>query len=333
MAFTAPNVGLALAPAAKARRFIAIWVLALSATWLALAGFTAFVDPYAFLGAPRIAGLNERKFEMAEFGRIAKLREVARRRPEAIILGNSQAEGGLRSETLARLSGQRSYNLGFLGARIEETEVAFQHAVRVAPLRTVVLALDYPAFEEAGARANLLRARAERRIVRELRDFVELTLSMKGFIAALRGVALNMLRRAPTHDINGNWSVREPTPIDDAAAPAKVLPPAESAYNAFAEICRTAAARGIDLRLVAMPVHRAFGLDPAARMIWLTRLRAIAAEYRFAIAEEGGDAAFNADKRNFLDRGHITVAVGDAILERLFVAASRRNPTSIQGDR
>lgn len=300
---------------------LAQWAAALVGTWLVLASFTALVDPYAFTGAPRVPGWTERKYEMAEFGRVAKLREVARLKPTAIVLGNSQAEGGLRTATLERLTGLGAYNLGFLGARIEETAVAFEHALRVAPVRTAVLALDYVAFEPAEERAALLRARAERRIGREARDLADLTFSMQGFLAAVRGVTLNRMGGVPTHDGRGNWSARQPVAIDDAAVPVATVPPADGAYAAFEAICRAAAERGVDLRLVVMPVHKAFGLDMEMRARWVARLAAIAQSHGFTLHDEGGDLAFNADKSHFIDRGHVSVAIGDVILDRLFGAA------------
>jgi hypothetical protein len=299
-------------------RFLGIWMTALVGTWALTGGFTALVDPYNLVGAPSIEGFNERKYEMAEFGRVGKLHEVKRHQPEAIILGNSQAEGGLRSGTLAHLTGRKSYNLGLLGAPIEETALIFEYAVDVAPIRIAVLALDYVAFEGSNPRTELMRERVTQQFIRRCRDFAELTLSMQAFAAALRNVAFNRLGRLPSHDKGGNWSVHENTPIGDNAAPVAGSSPAESAYIALERIFVLAAAHRVDLRVIATPVHRAFGLDAAARAEWLRRLRTLAAAHGLAIVDEGNDAAFNSDSLNFFDRGHFTPAAGDAFLERLF---------------
>jgi len=308
---------------ATASRYLAIWALTLLLSWLVFAGFIAVVDPYDFLGSPRITGFNASKYEMSEFGRIAKLREVGRQKPQALILGDSQAEGGLRSSTLAELTGERAYNLGFLGARIEETKVAFGHALQVAPVRTAVLALDYVAFEGGVDRAKLLQARADHAPWRELRDFAEFTLSMKALVAAGRAVLFNHLNTPPSHDYEGDWVNHENIPINDNATPVENKPPADSAYAAFDKICALAREHHVDLRMFATPVHRSFGQDMASRAIWLRRLRAIAAQNGLKIADEGSDAAFNADKRNFFDRGHFVATAGDAMLKRLFANSDR----------
>jgi hypothetical protein len=309
---------LTTARSAVAPKFLAIWVAALLASWATLAGFVVLEDPYAFFGSPRLAGFSQHKYEMSEFGRIAKLREVARYRPQAVILGDSQAEGGLRTAKVEALTGERTYNLGFLGARIEETEVAFRHALQVAPVHTAILALDYVAFRGGDERAKLLRQRASRDFPRELRDFADLTLSMRALVAAGRGVLFNKLGVLPSHDQQGNWAVHENIPTNENAQPVANEPPTDSAYQAFDEICGLAAQSHIDLRILVAPVHRSFGLNMASRTIWLERVRAIAARHGFTVVDDGGDAAFNADNRNFFDRGHFTAKAGDLFLEHLF---------------
>lgn len=301
-----------------ASKFLAVWAISLAGSWAVLAGFVALQDPYAFFGSARLAGFNQHKYEMSEFGRIAKLREVGRVRPEALILGDSQAEGGLRASSVEALTGQRTYNLGFLGARIEETEVAFRHALDVAPVRTAILALDYVAFRGGVERADQLRERANRVIMQELRDFADLTLSMRALAAAGRGWLFNALNVPPSHDAQGNWAVHENIPINRQAEPVVDEPPTDSAYRAFDEICLLASKHHVDLRMFVTPVHKSFGLDMAARAVWLKRVREIAARHGLSVTDEGADPAFNADDGNFFDRGHFTASAGDVFLRRLF---------------
>ena len=110
----------------------------------------------------------------------------------------------------------------------------------------------------------------------------------------------------------------EAIPIDDHASPIGLPEINRPALDAFAVICRLAQAHGIEMKIVVPPVHKAFGVNPQRRRLWIDQLTAIANQHNFLITDEGEDENITTDKRNFIDRGHITKSVGDQILKRLF---------------
>ncbi len=115
---------------------------------LVLAGIAVFclaMDPF------RVFGLVERPILAADspFLRIGKPYEVRRIKPDALVLGTSRALA--LTADLPQWNGARAYNLALHGADMYELLRNFQHAVHVAPPRTLVVGLDLFNFNMAKA--------------------------------------------------------------------------------------------------------------------------------------------------------------------------------------
>src|ERR1035437_3263660 len=107
----------------------------------ALAGFNYRVDPYAIYheqtsGAVPLRVMNERIFKTVK---------LARMPADVVFIGTSRTDIGIGREQTA-LSGQRLLNLATFGQPIHETRRLFELAVQNGKPRTVVLGLDFFAF-------------------------------------------------------------------------------------------------------------------------------------------------------------------------------------------
>lgn len=107
----------------------------------ALAGFNWWVDPYAIYheqasGAVPLRVMNER---------ILKTVKLARTSADAVFIGTSRTDIGIGREQPA-LRGQRLLNLATFGQPIRETRRLFELAVQDGRPHTVVIGLDFFAF-------------------------------------------------------------------------------------------------------------------------------------------------------------------------------------------
>ncbi len=110
--------------------------------------FNWLVDPYAVYGRPRLPGFNEYKTRLHKNARFVKAMRLHDHPPRQLILGTSRAEYGLdpqhpgwQAETFGDC-----YNAALSGANIYEMWRFLQHAAANAPLRRVVVALDFFSF-------------------------------------------------------------------------------------------------------------------------------------------------------------------------------------------
>ena len=106
----------------------------------ALAGFNYLVDPYAIYhehtAAVPLRVMNERIFKTVK---------LARMPADVVFIGTSRTDIGIGREQTA-LRGQRLSNLATFGQPIRETRRLFELAVQNGKPRTVVLGLDFFAF-------------------------------------------------------------------------------------------------------------------------------------------------------------------------------------------
>lgn len=102
------------------------------------------VDPYEVFGSPRREGFNRYKHGTRENARIAKVYMVERVQPRSIVVGSSRAE--MAYDPAHSGLPQPGFNLSVEGAGIYEIRRLVQHALAVAPVEEVLVALDYFAF-------------------------------------------------------------------------------------------------------------------------------------------------------------------------------------------
>lgn len=107
-----------------------------------IAGFNWWVDPYAiYREGPADAPMRV----MSE--RIFKTVKLARMPADVVFIGTSRTDIGIGREQPA-LSGRHLVNLATFGQPIRETRRLFELAVREGKPRTVVIGLDFLAFNE-----------------------------------------------------------------------------------------------------------------------------------------------------------------------------------------
>ena len=114
---------------------------------LAPAAFIAIVDPYSIYELVTIRGFNENKTEAFRRTPMVKAHQVYKIKPRTIVLGASPADYGIDmndpawpEETAPR------YNYAIGGNNLRETLAVLKYAHSVAPLKEVIIGLDFFSF-------------------------------------------------------------------------------------------------------------------------------------------------------------------------------------------
>ncbi len=116
--------------------------------WLSIVGVGSFnflIDPYAIYGAFDLFGLTTNRHGATSNSRLHKAALAIRKRPSAAVFGSSRAEVGL-SPAHPGWESDSVLNLSLPGAGIEEVRTWFLKVHRHAPLKKVVLGLDFFMF-------------------------------------------------------------------------------------------------------------------------------------------------------------------------------------------
>ncbi len=125
-------------------RYVALWAVALAMMIGAVVAFCLIIDPYAIVGAPRVAGLNAQKPAAATWPRLTKPYTVQHAHPVTLIMGNSSADVGFNPESAAWPQAARPvYNLAIDGG-VPANHLRFlQHALSVTNPKHIVLAVNF----------------------------------------------------------------------------------------------------------------------------------------------------------------------------------------------
>jgi hypothetical protein len=270
--------------------YLATLLGALAAGAGAVVGGLLAVDPY---GVWRDQGPRVPAFVMYQ-PRLFKPHDVARHRPETLLLGTSRVEQAL--DPLNPLLEGRAYNLAVPGARPYELLRQLEHACAVAPVKRVLLEVAFFSFvndgneHEAGfSEARLAVSPAgEARPPWRLADLADTAWSLESCAAAWQirrgdfgpGTPLELIylsgrnnpafvlsvnpdgtprSRRETFDANGQRFLAVAYPAWKGADAAGRWPQI-ARLDAIARLCR---ARGIDLRAFITPEH--------ARQTWALR--------------------------------------------------------------
>jgi hypothetical protein len=124
-------------------RYAAIAAAACLILLLMVAAFNAVIDPFGMILLNESAVLDAHKPAIYTRVRLYKAYEIARVRPQSIILGTSRSHIGFGCghEAWKRLDGP-CYNLAFDGATSREMYAYLRHAYAVRPLKHVLLGLE-----------------------------------------------------------------------------------------------------------------------------------------------------------------------------------------------
>ena len=129
-------------------RFLCGYAVCLAAGIGLVSGWNLLVDPYDMYHGWTRHGFNHFKSHTAgQYDRMSKARHIARRRPDAIILGTSRADWGLDpSHPGLQAVSPDYYNASLAGATMYELLRYMQHAHAVNPLKQVILGIDLEMF-------------------------------------------------------------------------------------------------------------------------------------------------------------------------------------------
>ena len=109
---------------------------------LSIFALSILIDPYAILSTPTIDGINKFKPEFSGYSRIAKPWITSRVKPKSIVIGASSAETGFNPNH-SSWKQQPVYNFAIGSGRNYEIYRYLQHAVAVAPVKDVLLGIDF----------------------------------------------------------------------------------------------------------------------------------------------------------------------------------------------
>jgi hypothetical protein len=112
-----------------------------AAVCIAVAGINLVVDPYGAYGWSPTAAVKPAVYRRVK---LAKAEDLRRIRAQAIVLGTSRSHVGLRMTYPGwTVPVERRYNAAFDGATTKEMYAYLLHAYAIAPLKQVVLGLDF----------------------------------------------------------------------------------------------------------------------------------------------------------------------------------------------
>lgn len=106
-------------------------------------GFTVLIDPFDLWGTPRIHGFNDVKAPGNH--RFYKPLQVSVRRPATVFLGNSRVQMSIDPADFPELN---AYNFAVPGALISEELLFARHALAEAPIREMVVGVDFISFND-----------------------------------------------------------------------------------------------------------------------------------------------------------------------------------------
>lgn len=193
------------------KRYLLLWLTLTGAILLVVAVFNTVIDPYGLFHLIDKPGFNITKPKAGSHGAMSKAYQVLRVQPQGLVLGNSRAEVGLDPEHPAWPANSRPvFNLALPGTGTETSLRYLQHVLAntagsPAPKpRVVILNIDFMDFlvdantnrPAAAPNKNDHRlltnpdgSRNPARVLHQLKDYAEATLTLSAFLDSLQTVA------------------------------------------------------------------------------------------------------------------------------------------------
>jgi len=134
-------------------RFLRIYFTVLIGALLLVLAVNLIVDPYGLHQLVTIEGVNNPKPKMEKHEKLLKAYLVAEKQPQTIVLGTSRADFGIdpNDEVLKKFA--PGLNMALAGADLYAQKRFFEHAIAVAPIKQVIIGLDFFAFNAERAQA------------------------------------------------------------------------------------------------------------------------------------------------------------------------------------
>ncbi len=110
---------------------------------------TLIVDPYGLYDVYKKNGFNLQKEGVRNKIRYVKAIEIALRRPATVLMGSSRVHDGINPDHPLLNQYPPVYNYGIDMIRIKEVKEYLKHAIQNAPIKRVVLGIDFFMFNAA----------------------------------------------------------------------------------------------------------------------------------------------------------------------------------------
>lgn len=130
------------------QKFLIIFLSCSLIAVFSIGAFNYLMDPFEYFETPIFFGMNEKMQSDAQerFDRALKIMVV---KPKAIMFGSSRVHAGFPVNRLSQLVGYPVYKAAFSGARFNEINGYFEHALHNQPdLKAVFIGLDFFAFSK-----------------------------------------------------------------------------------------------------------------------------------------------------------------------------------------
>lgn len=132
--------------------FLKTYLFLTAGALVLVAAFNAVIDPYGIFNIVEIDGLNNPKSEVQNHEKLTKAYRVTRIKPVVVALGTSRTDFGIDPRLFAT-GEETAYNMAMAGADIYVTRRYLEHVIAVRPIKTLVLGLDFFAFNVAREQA------------------------------------------------------------------------------------------------------------------------------------------------------------------------------------
>ena len=248
-----------------------------SAILAAIAGFTVVVDPFAIHRTPVRSGFNADKVALASYVRFAKPLQILRRQPEVVLLGTSRIRDGIDPVDLGGVDAA-AFNYGVPALSMIEAEAFAEHAIRVAPVRELIVGLDFFQFNDhepyqAGFDRDLLGGGIS------FHAFFQATLSYVAVVQSWLTVADNRADPGSISYRSDGFRVRDelsPDDIDDgilidvqgSAERYDRMGSIDASLRALERMLSGASQRDVEVRLFFSPMHAALHEAICRRGSW-----------------------------------------------------------------
>lgn len=131
------------------KRFLLIFLSIIGSVLFVIGAFNVLVDPFSVYQTPLIPKINMCKIDLGMQERLYKATQIARQKPQVILLGSSRVMVGLNPDEIESVLHLPTYNGAFSGANMEEIYHYFEHALYHQPdLKAVVIGLDLFGFRQ-----------------------------------------------------------------------------------------------------------------------------------------------------------------------------------------
>jgi len=126
--------------------FLKVYLFGLSGVLGIVLAVNLIVDPYGLFQLVQVEGVNSPKPKMERHEKLLKAYLLPKIKPQTIIMGTSRADFGIDPNNGVLKDYGPGLNVALAGADLYVLRRYFEHAIAVAPVKQVVIGLDFFAF-------------------------------------------------------------------------------------------------------------------------------------------------------------------------------------------